>query len=317
MIVFLWIAVSYFAQTKHILTVLAQGQWYWVLMAVIIQLFYYPFYAYFVEGVFKIFKVKLLRKQILPIYLASKFTDVALPVATLGQVAIFVRNGKRNGNEPLNVGIGISFVLLFELVAFAILASAVMVTLSIFDHPPLYMIYTLLILVFLLLLALLFIVRVAIQQKPLNKLFLLMIKVVAKFAGQKNVNISHVHQIIQETGADLRTNLEMVWPSLRLAICTHLLNLVTFAIIFIAFANTFNILAILAGYVACLLFTVVSITPQGVGVAETAMISTLTSFGLDFSVAAVITLAFRGLLYWLPFFPGFYVFSRLELKSEE
>jgi len=186
-----------------------------------------------------------------------------------------------------------------------------------FGEPRSYLLITLLILAAVVLTFTLLIVKTALSAKPFNKYFVWVIKRVAKMAGQKTVDMNEVRGIFNEVGKDLRDGGKRIGPAFGLSVTLHLINIVTFAFIYLAFAGDFNILAILAGYVAGLLFTVVSITPQGVGVAETVMVTTLHSFGMDISVAAVITLAYRGLLYWLPLFPGFYYFSRLELKTEE
>lgn len=316
-IVFVWIAFSYFGQTKEILSVLTSGKWYWIALAVLCQIIFYPFYSHFVEYVFNIFKVRFKRKQILPIYIASKFTDVALPIATVGKIAIFVRNGRKFDITPINIGIGMSFTVLLEIGSFVSLSLVITYLLYLFGEPRPYLLIALLLLSVVIITATILIVRTAINDKPFSKLFKWIIKRVAKMAGQRNVDLQDVRSIFNEVAKDLACGGKRIWPAFGIGVCTHLINMTTLALIFMAFAGEFNILAILATYVAGLLFTIVSITPQGVGVAETIMITTLHSFGIDLSAAAVITLAYRGLLYWLPLFPGFYYFSHLEFKQPE
>jgi len=314
-IVFFWIAFSYFGQTKHIISVMFDGKWYWIVLAILCQVGFYPFYAHFVEYVFNIFKVHFCRRKILPIYMASKFTDVALPVATVGKVAIFVRNGKKHDITPINIGIGMSFTVLLEVGSFTALSLVVLYFLYFFGEPRSYLLIALLILTAVIITATSLLAKAALSDRSFSKTFSWIIRRVAKLAGQRSVNMDEVRGIFNEIGKDLTAGGKRIWPAFGLGVCIHLINLVTFTFIYLAFANSFNILAILATFVAGLLFTIVSITPQGVGVAETVMITTLHSFGMDVSVAAVITLAYRGLLYWLPLFPGFYYFSRLELKQ--
>lgn len=153
------------------------------------------------------------------------------------------------------------------------------------------------------------------MEKTPGVVFLWIMKTLARISGQRGLNLKEIETVFIEAGNDLKSNSRKILPGFCIALGTHLINLVTFALIYLAFTGHFNLFAILAGYVAGLLFTIVSITPQGVGVAETVMVATLHSFGLPVPQAAVITLAYRGLLYWLPFFLGFYFFSRLELKS--
>lgn len=315
-IVFLWLVFTHFAQTKQIVMVLSHGKWYWIILAVILQFFYYPFYSHFIEYIFNMFRVRMTSKEILPIYIASKFTDVALPIATVGKAAIFIRNGHRHKILPLNIGIGIGFVILFEITAFILISLATIVLLYLFGHSATFLLISLLILTGAVGLAVIFLIRRAVYELPPNHFVLWIIKIVARVAGQGKMKTEELEDVFLEIGQDLKANVRKIQPAIYRALTAHLMNLVTFAFIYLAFAGHFNFLAIIAGYVAGLLFTIVSITPQGVGVAETIMVTTLHGFGLDIPTAAVITLAYRGLLYWLPLFAGFYVFSRLELRSD-
>lgn len=317
MIVFVWLASTRLDETKHVLTVLSTGRWYWIAPALICQLLYYPFYSYFVDYVFRIFQLRLGWRKILPVYTASKFTDVALPVATFGMVAIFLRNAKKQKLSTLNTGIGISFVMLFEVTAFVLVALASLGIMLIFGQTRAYLYITLLILIITVVLAILFILRLAVFKKSPGKTILWLIKYIAGLAGYKNVKVEDLDEIFREIGTDVAKKRDKIWRGLWLAIATHLVNMLTLAFVFLAFAGHFNPLAILAGYTAGLLYTIVSITPQGVGVVETVMIATINSFGIDLPTAAVITLVFRSLLYWLPVFAGFYSFSRLEFESKQ
>ena len=315
-IVFLWLIVTHFAQTTSIITALAHGRWYWILLAVLCQGAFYPFYANFLQYIFSLFNVNLGRRNLLSIYIASKFTDVALPIATVGKVAIFVRQGKRFQIPPLNIGIGIGAVVIFELTAFLVISWLTMIALLLQHQPHTFLLATLLIFTSIIAVVLFFTVRLVVMKKTPGVVFLWIMKTLARISGQRGLDMKEIEEIFIEAGKDLKENGKKILPGLAIALGTHLINLVTFALIYLAFTGHFNLFAILAGYVAGLLFTVVSVTPQGVGVAETVMVATLHSFGMDVPEAAVITLAYRGLLYWLPFFLGFYFFSRLELKNQ-
>jgi uncharacterized protein (TIRG00374 family) len=316
LIIFVWAIITHFAQTKQIVSVMAHGRWYWIGLALLCQIFFYPFYAYFLEAVFKVFKVNFVRKKVLPVYMATKFTDVTLPVATVGKVLIFVRYGKKHELSPLGTGIGISFVLLLEMISFLIISIISLGILAFFGQTRGYLIATLLFLFLFVLFVVLFIIKLSIYKQTPGRYFLWAIKYVARLSGQGSVEYHQIEKIFLEIGDDLRRSKDQILPTIGLSIGVHLINMLTFAFIYLAFVGHLNVSAVVAGYIAGLLFTIVSITPQGVGVAEAVMVETLHSFGLDVSSSAVVTLAFRGLLYWLPVFVGFYFFSRLELKSD-
>ena len=44
-IVFVWVLVSHFAEVRKLTLTLSQGQWQWILAAVLVQVVFYCFYA--------------------------------------------------------------------------------------------------------------------------------------------------------------------------------------------------------------------------------------------------------------------------------
>ncbi|MDO8444417.1 MAG: lysylphosphatidylglycerol synthase transmembrane domain-containing protein [bacterium] len=317
LIVFLWLAVTRLDQTKNVLEILSTGRWYWIAPALICQLFFYPLYAHFISHVFRIFRLNQSWRQILPVYIASKFTDVALPISTFGKVAVFLRHSKRQNLSALNTGIGVSFVMLIEVSAFIIVALVSLLTLLIFGQSRAYLYVTLLILILAVALVILYLISLAVYKRPPSRLVLWLIKQIARPAGYKNVQPSEIEGVFREIGTDVDKKQKQIRTGLCLAISAHLINMLTLAFVFLAFTGHLNILALLAAYTAGLLYTVVSITPQGVGVVETIMVATIHSFGFDIPTAAVVTLVFRSILYWLPVFAGFYFFSKLEFESKQ
>ena len=60
------------------------------------------------------------------------------------------------------------------------------------------------------------------------------------------------------------------------------------------------------------LFYIVSPTPGGLGFVEGALILVLTSLGVPQAGATVVTLAYRGITFWLPFLLGFVALRRVK-----
>ena len=81
-----------------------------------------------------------------------------------------------------------------------------------------------------------------------------------------------------------------------------------FYMVGIAFGVT-DIAALLGGYVVAILFTMIAITPMGLGVVEAAIVVLLTSYGVSLPTATAVSLVFRGIVFWLPFAIGIVVFQ--------
>jgi len=52
------------------------------------------------------------------------------------------------------------------------------------------------------------------------------------------------------------------------------------------------------------LFSVVAVTPQGLGMVEVTLLSAFTMFGVSMGRAAVVVLAYRGFIFWAPLLVG-------------
>jgi uncharacterized protein (TIRG00374 family) len=64
------------------------------------------------------------------------------------------------------------------------------------------------------------------------------------------------------------------------------------------------------------LFYIVSPTPSGVGFVEGAMTLILTSLGLSLAISIVITLAFRGVTFWLTVLYGMLAMRWVGLEQQ-
>ena len=76
-----------------------------------------------------------------------------------------------------------------------------------------------------------------------------------------------------------------------------------FALVGVAFGVT-SPEALICGYVVATLFAMISITPQGVGVVEAAVVVAFTSFGETAAAGTAIGLVYRGIVFWMPFLIG-------------
>lgn len=87
--------------------------------------------------------------------------------------------------------------------------------------------------------------------------------------------------------------------SLIASIC----ELSCFSLVGLGFGVT-GIEALVCGYVVATLFAMISITPQGVGVVEAAVVVAFTTFGESAAAGTAIGLVYRGIVFWMPFLIG-------------
>ena len=70
--------------------------------------------------------------------------------------------------------------------------------------------------------------------------------------------------------------------------------------VFLAFQVPFSAGTIIGGFAITYLFLIVSPTPSGIGIIEGIMPLALSSLRVPWSQAVIITLAYRGITFWIP-----------------
>ncbi len=105
--------------------------------------------------------------------------------------------------------------------------------------------------------------------------------------------------------------------TLAIALAGNFIDLASLYILFLAFHQPVTIGVLVAGYSIGILFWIVSITPQGIGIVEGMMTLVFTSLGVPAERAAIIALSFRGLTFWLPLLIGFFLFHNLKSFNVE
>lgn len=88
-------------------------------------------------------------------------------------------------------------------------------------------------------------------------------------------------------------------------------ELACFSLVGVGF-GVFHPEALICGYVVATLFAMISITPQGVGVVEAAVVVAFTMFGETAAAGTAIGLVYRGIVFWMPFLIGAVLIQRTK-----
>ena len=102
-----------------------------------------------------------------------------------------------------------------------------------------------------------------------------------------------------------------------LALLNKILLAVILMLCFLAFDVPFTAGTIVGEFAITYLFIIVSPTPAGVGVVEGLMPVALRTLRVDFSQAVIVTLAFRGITFWLPLAAGAAAFRHLHVDVDQ
>lgn len=114
---------------------------------------------------------------------------------------------------------------------------------------------------------------------------------------------------------DIRSNPKnLIWPYL-LALNGKAILMVIFWLMFVAFSVPYSSGTIVAGFCIAFLFMVVSPSPAGIGFVEGLLPLTLNAMFVPLNSAVVITLAYRGMTFWLPMLLGILALRFIDITS--
>lgn len=315
---FFFIAISRFGEFEHLLATLITGQWNWVLVAALLQLAYFWAYAGIYRAAFDTVGVRSRQRSLFPVVIAAVFVNVAAPSAGASGAVLFVDDAKLRGESGPRAMMGTMLTLAADYVAFIpILLLGMGYLFSRRDLNWLEVFSAVWLFAMLLGLSsamLLGLWRPALLQRLLRELERGVNGLARRFKRSRYLPYGWAETYSAEfTGAaaaitarpgdSVRT---LLW-----ALSIHVIDMFCLLAVALAFNEPLYPGVLVAGYAMCRLFWIASVTPQGIGFVEAMMTLTFTSLGVSVEHATVISLAFRGLSFWLPFGLGFLMMKRL------
>jgi len=319
MIAFVWVIISRYSEVQNLLLALTQGEWLWVFAAAIVQLIYYGIRTSLYQSAFDSVDVRSHWLELLPITFSSIFLNVAAPSAGASGAALFVDDAARRGQSPGAATVGTLLVLIADFSAFLIVLSSGIAFLFSVNYLQAYEVISALIFFFITagwtIILLLGLWRVKwlykllfFTQRSVNKFYNLIKrtsflapdwaeKISAEFLEAREAINAHPSRLVRTFG---------------IALSAHLVDILSLYCLFLAFHQIGSPGVLVAGYSMGILFWVVSVTPQGIGVVEGMMTLVFTSLGIPTEPAAIISITFRGLTFWLPLGIGFLLLRRMK-----
>lgn len=319
-VIFVWLVVSRFTELEKLLQTLAGGRWQWVVVAAALQLAYYSTYSLLYQCAFDTVEVRSRARDLLPVMFASVFMNLAAPMGGTSGSMLFIDDARRRGESPGRAAAGALLVLAADFSAFLVILVAGMVYLFVVHTLKLYEVISAIIL--LVLIGGMVAVLVSGLWRPdLLHLWMRSVQNIANRIGAvfgkpallaENWATKNAAEYIEASLA-ISARPQLLGRTLGVAFLAHVVDLLSLLAVFLAFHQAVSIGVLVAGYAMMILFWIVSITPQGVGVVEGVMPLVFTSLGVPANQAVVITLAFRGLTFWIPFLIGFVLLRRLRM----
>jgi glycosyltransferase 2 family protein len=253
------------------------------------------------------------------IVLAANSVNVVAPSGGVSGMAIFVSEARRRNYSAARVAAAAVLYLLFDYLGLiAVLAVGLVVLIRRNDLS----IVVILASAALVGLAMLFsyLINLGMQSavsfgNALAKLSRLVNRILRPFIHREYLSEANAHEFAHDAAEGLiliRSRPRSILPPLMFAITNKILQILVLTLVFLAFKVPISIGTIIACFSIGTLFVIVSPTPAGIGVVEGALTLALTSMYISLEDAAVITLSYRGITFWIPMLVGMISLRVLE-----
>jgi uncharacterized protein (TIRG00374 family) len=136
-------------------------------------------------------------------------------------------------------------------------------------------------------------------------------KVLRPFIHREYLSETRAHTFAHDAADglhELRQNPKKLFPPIGYALVNKSLLVLILTLMFLAFKVPVSLGTVIAGFSIGYLFLIVSPTPAGLGVVEGALTIALSSLYVPLEAAAVITLGYRGITFWVPLVFGLVAF---------
>lgn len=319
-VAFVYVLINRFDEIQKLAGTLARGKWQWIAAAAVLQFLYYVGYAALFKTAFQLIGIRTRLQGLIPISFAAVFVTSTMPSGATGGLALFVDDIRRRGQSAARATAGTILVQTANIGVFAILLilglfflflhgglSALEVTSSLF--------------LFVMVAALLSLLGLGLWRREWLERLLggvqrLVNRVVGWIRRPPLLPQGWAARNTQDFTAASRAlgrHPGRLLRVLAVALAVHAINILSLYCIFLAFSQPATARALVVGYTMSVLFAIVSPTPNGIGVVEGIVPIIYRSMGIPLATGTVITLAFRGLSFWLPMLIGFVLLRQLKM----
>lgn len=322
--IFFFVIVTHFDEIFRLARIIADGQWEWLVGAVLLQAIYYLLYSSLYRSAFNIVEVRSRTFQLFPVIFASLFVNTVAPTGGAAGAALFVDDAAQRGQSPIRAATGTLLVFIAYHTTFTLILAFGLIYL--FTHHTLAISEVIGLILFLTTMGtlsalLLFgLYRTDRVLQFFNGIQRLLRRLGGKvrFLQPSEGWAERNAEEFAEASLAIAMHPERSLGGFLLALAVHAANLASLEALFFAFHSPVGFTVLVAGYSVGMLFRMIPFIPfQGIGLVESGMTLVFVSLGVDMPTAVLTSLAFRGLTFWVPMVLGFGLLYRLKTFGAE
>lgn len=306
------------ADLKDIGSVVQQGNFLYLGLALLVQIGWLYNMGAFYQAVYAALGMPEKRLYLARMAASANFLTVIAPSGGLSGIAIFIADARRSGRSTARVTVAGALYVWFEYIGTLAITSLGLAELAYRNDLHWSEITaSLILLAGALGMGLLLYLGMK-SEAALGKTLAWMARVVnailRPFIHREYLHTHRAYTFSSEVAeglSALRSSPRWALKPLLLALFNKGLLLIVMLLCFLAFKVQSDLGTVVAGMGLAHLFLIVSPTPAGVGIVEGILAVAFTSLGLNGEDSAVITLAYRGMTFWVPFLVGMIAFRTM------
>ncbi len=311
--------IGHFTEMQSIWDTLKKGNWRFISLAGLVELLWLINLGATYQAIYHALGIHDRLKRLTLLASAANFTNVVAPSGGFSGMAVFISEARKTNLPSGKVTLaGILFLLLDYAAFLCVLTLGLFVLFRRNDLNAPEIIASLIL--FCLALGLTIMIYIGMRSPlSLGKILAWMARninrIIRPFLHRAYLSEKRAFDFSNEVAEGLsvlRKNPRNLFiPFLHTLLNKILLVFILF-LIFVAFKAPLSIGTIIAGWSMGYLFMIISPTPAGIGFVEGAMTLTISSFYVSLSTATILSLAYRGVTFWIQLLIGFLAFRSLE-----
>jgi uncharacterized protein (TIRG00374 family) len=308
-----------FGELENIVETLQKGNIWYILLAVLIQFAWFFTMGLVYQSLYHVLGMEENVYRLSLLSASATFINIIAPSIGMGGMAFFISQATGRGRPVGKVTVATMLGLFLDYVAFLfILTLGLIVLFRRNDLDPTEIAAS----------SVMFAVAAGFGSllylgshsadalgNALARLARLVNRVLHPFLHRGYLDEARAHEFAHEMADDLKSlpgrYHSLVIPLVYALISKALLMCVLLAV-FMAFQVPFSAGTIIGGFAIAYLFLIITPTPAGVGIIEGVMPLALSSLRVPWSEAVVITLAYRGITFWIPLGFGAIAFRMMQ-----
>ena len=313
-----------FSELESIVETLQQATLRFVVLGIILQMIWYVVAGLNYKTLYKVLGLEESVGKLMLLHASANFVNTIAPTGGAGGMAVFISAAAKDGHPVGKVTVASMLFLFVDYVAFLFVLTLGLIVLfrrnqmgptEVGASSVMFIVAT----------ALGFMLYLGSQSgKALGNVLAAMARFINKvarpFIHREYLSEARAHEFAEEMARDLRSLPErprsLIVPFLY-SLAGKIILMLILMCVFLAFQIPFSAGTIIGGFAISYLFLIISPTPSGIGIVEGIMPLALSSLRVPLSQGLIVTLAYRGITFWIPLGVGAIAFRLAEGRSKK